>query len=83
MRIIPPLIIAKREIDLALSIMEEALSIVETDQPKLSEIIPKNCRSGPFINGLIKASPSALLKKMWSTSPQQWLKKVRSFREHA
>src|SRR5262249_6361 len=69
MRIIPPLIISKHEIDLALSIMEDALSIVERDDPKLSEIIPKNCRSGPFISGMMRRSTTALMRKMWSTSP--------------
>ncbi len=83
MRIIPPLIISKEEIDLALSIMDDAFSTVERGGAKLSHIIPKNCRSGPFINGMLRTSPAALLRKMWNTSPQQWLNKVRSIREHA
>jgi 2,2-dialkylglycine decarboxylase (pyruvate) len=83
MRIIPPLIISKDEIDLALSVMEEVFSIVERGETKLSDVIPKNCRSGPFISRMIKDSPSSLLRKMWNTSPQEWLRKVRSIREHA
>jgi len=27
---------------------------------------------------MLGASPGILLKKMWSTSPQQWLNKLRS-----
>jgi 2,2-dialkylglycine decarboxylase (pyruvate) len=83
MRIIPPLIISKQEIDLALSIMDDALSIVEKDEVKLNDIIPKNCRSGPLISGMINTSPAALLRQMWSTSPQQWMKRVRSIWGHA
>jgi 2,2-dialkylglycine decarboxylase (pyruvate) len=83
MRIIPPLIISKKEIDLALSIMDDAFSAVERGDTKLSHIIPKNCRSGPFINGMMRTSPGALLRKMWNTSPQQWLNKARSIRGHA
>jgi 4-aminobutyrate aminotransferase-like enzyme len=82
-RIIPPLIISKQEIDIALSIMAEVLTIVEREDTKLSEIIPKNSRSGPFISGMMKTSPAALFRKMWNTSPQQWLEKVRSIRGHA
>src|ERR1051326_5424018 len=81
MRIIPPLVISKQEIDLALSIMEDAITVLERGDTKLSDIIPLNPRSGPFINGMMKTSPAALLRKMWTTSPQQWLEKVRSVRE--
>jgi hypothetical protein len=83
MRIIPPLIISQTEIDLAISILDEALTVLEKGQVKLSEITPRNCKSGPFINGMMTVSPTALMKKMWSTSPQQWVKKIRSMREHA
>jgi 2,2-dialkylglycine decarboxylase (pyruvate) len=83
LRIIPPLIISKTEIDLALSIIGDALTIVGRGQVKFSELIPKNCRSGPFIAGMMKTSPAALLRKMWNTSPQQWLEKVRSIGDHA
>src|SRR5262249_39042073 len=83
MRIIPPLIISKREIDLALSILEEALSIAERGEPKLTEIIPQNGRSGPFIRGMVRTSPATILRNMWRTSPQQWIEKVRSIRDRA
>ena len=83
LRIIPPLIISKTEINLALSILDEVLTAVERDDAKWSELIPKNCRSGPFITDMMKRSPAALLRKMWNTSPQQWLEKVRSIRDHA
>jgi 2,2-dialkylglycine decarboxylase (pyruvate) len=83
MRIIPPLIISKSEIDLAVCVLDEVLGLVETRDSRVNDIIPKNCRSGPFISSMVKRSPGALLRKMWSTSPQQWLEKVRSIGERA
>jgi 2,2-dialkylglycine decarboxylase (pyruvate) len=83
MRVIPPLIITRAEIDQAISIMDEAFTIVERDEVNLAEIIPRNCRSGPFIKGMIRTSPAAALRKMWHTSPYEWVNKVRSFREQA
>jgi 2,2-dialkylglycine decarboxylase (pyruvate) len=83
MRIIPPLIITPAEIDLAVSILDEVFTIVGKGEVKLSDILPQNCRSGPFISGMMKTSPAALLRKMWNTSPQQWVRKLRSIREHA
>jgi 2,2-dialkylglycine decarboxylase (pyruvate) len=83
MRIIPPLIISKEEIDFAVSIMDEAMSIVERGGIRLADIVPRNHKSGPFTSRMFKASPAELLKKVWNTSPQQWMKKVRSVREDA
>ena len=81
LRIIPPLIITRGEIDLAVSILDDALTVLETGNVRLLDIIPNNCRSGDFIKGMVKTSPVALLKKVWSTSPEQWLNKLRSTRE--
>jgi 4-aminobutyrate aminotransferase-like enzyme len=77
MRVIPPLTISKSEIDLAIGILDEVFSIVEREVVNLGEIIPQNCRSGPFVSRMTKTSPTALLRKMWATSPQQWVKKLR------
>jgi 2,2-dialkylglycine decarboxylase (pyruvate) len=80
MRIIPPLIISKHEIDLATSVMDETLTILEKGEVRVSDIVPKNCRSGPFTTGMVKTSPAALLRRVWNSSPQQWLEKARSIR---
>jgi 4-aminobutyrate aminotransferase-like enzyme len=77
MRIIPPLIISKQEIDFAVSVMEDAMTVIEKGDTKLNEIIPKNSRSGPFIQGMTKTSPAALFRKIWNSSPHQWLDKAR------
>jgi len=78
LRIIPPLVITEKEIDLAVSVLDQALTVLETNNVRLIDVIPKNCRSSDVIKGMLGASPGILLKKMWSTSPQQWLNKLRS-----
>jgi hypothetical protein len=83
MRIIPPLIISKQEFQLALSILDEVMTVLERGAAKLSEIIPQNSRSRPFISGMFKRTPVDLLRKMWHTSPHQWLKRARSARQRA
>jgi hypothetical protein len=80
LRIIPPLVISTAEIDQAISIMDRALTTVERGDTRLMEIIPQNCRSGDFVKAMIKPSPVAMLKKMWDTSPRQWVDKIRSMR---
>jgi len=81
LRIIPPLVISRSEVDLAVSIMDEALTALDAGNVDLTEIIPRNCRSGEFVKRMIKPSPAALLRKMWSTSPHQWVNKLKSMRE--
>jgi 4-aminobutyrate aminotransferase-like enzyme len=83
MRIIPPLIISKQEVQLTLSILDEVMTVLERGGAKLSEIIPQNSRSRPFISGMFKRTPVDLLRKMWHTSPHQWLKRARSARQRA
>jgi len=81
LRIIPPLVISKAEIDLAISIIDQALSTLETSNVALADIIPQNSRSGDFVKRMIKPSAAALLRKMWSTSPHQWVNKLKSMRD--
>ena len=81
LRIIPPLILSKQEVDLAISTMDEVFTILESGKVKISEILPQNSRSGPFIKGMISTSPAAFLRRVWNTSPHQWVNKLRSMRE--
>jgi 4-aminobutyrate aminotransferase-like enzyme len=77
MRFIPPLIITRPDVDLAISIMEEVLTIIENGEMKLQDVLPKNGRSGPFIRGMVcRPSPATLLRKLWKTSPQELLNKL-------
>jgi hypothetical protein len=77
-RFIPPLIITEPEVDLAVSILDEALTVLENGSSRLVDILPENCRSGPFIKAMVAGTtPAALLRKMWKTTPQQWLDRFK------
>ena len=75
-RIIPPLIISTKEIDAAIVVMDEALSILESGSSRLNDLLPKNSKSGPYTKGMVNGSRFSL-RRMWHTSPQQWLNKLK------
>jgi hypothetical protein len=78
-RFIPPLIISRVEIDEAIDVLEDVFRIVENKPQKLTQIGPQNGRSGPFVtrmNG--RMSTARMIRKMWSTSPQEWFNKLRA-----
>lgn len=76
-RFIPPLVISAEEINSAIGILDEALSALEKGAHKLSKLVPQNRRSGPYVKGTSRRmSPTRLLKKMWCTSPKQWIEKL-------
>ena len=50
---------------------------LENGSARLDDLLPKNCRSGPFTKGMIRGA-GLNLRRMWQTSPQQWVNKLRS-----
>ena len=79
LRIIPPLVIGKAEIDFALGVLDEVFARLVSGADLL-DLIPRNARSGPFVKGMVRPSPAAFVRKLWNTSPHQWLGKIRSLR---
>jgi 2,2-dialkylglycine decarboxylase (pyruvate) len=79
LRIIPPLVIGKAEIDFALRVLDEVFTRLSSGVDIL-DLIPRNVRSGPFVKGMVHTSPAAFVRKLWNTSPHQWLGKIRSLR---
>jgi hypothetical protein len=79
-RFIPPLVISKPEIDQAISVLDEVLSLLHAGKQDLAELIPQNPRSGPLIRRIIgnRLSPLKMIRKMWRTSPQQWVEKLKT-----
>jgi 2,2-dialkylglycine decarboxylase (pyruvate) len=77
-RIIPPLVITRSDIDQAIGVLDEVLGIAGNAAGDLKDLIPQNARSGPFVSRLIgkNLSPLRLIRKMWRTSPQQWVEKI-------
>ena len=82
LRIIPPLTLSRTEVDLAVAVLDDVLRELATGRTDLAAIIPQNCRSGDFVRGMVMPSPAAFLRKVWRTSPQQWVRKLKSIREH-
>ena len=80
LRIIPPLVIGKPEIDQAIAVFEEALTTLAAGSEDLAAVIPQNPRSGPFVTRMIspRRSPLQLMRKLWRTSPQQWIEKLKA-----
>ena len=76
-RFIPPLILSKDEVDSAITILDEVLSILEKGNKEFP--LPENPRSGPYLKRMMgqSFSPITLARKMWRTSPQQWTEKLR------
>jgi len=79
-RFIPPLVISKSEIDQAIAVLDEALGVVAERRQHLQELLPQNPRSGPFVSRMMggRLSPAQLARKIWRTSPQQWLEKLKA-----
>jgi len=79
MRIIPPLIIGHRDIDLAVDIIDDALGALENGPPDVAELVPRNRRSGPFIRRTNRRfAPTRMLQRMWDTSPHEWVRKLKA-----
>ena len=78
-RFIPPLIISRKEVDGAIDVIDDVLGNLEKGCEDLSKLKLQNKRSGPFIKRLNEGfSISKSLRRMWHTSPKQWMKKLRS-----
>jgi hypothetical protein len=79
-RFIPPLVISQPEIDHAIAVLDEALGIMRTQRQNLADLIPRNARSGPFVRRMTTNGFSALklMRKMWRTSPQRWVEKLKT-----
>jgi len=73
-RIIPPLIITRSEIDFAIEVIDQSLTEVLAEGNSGREILPSN----PYTRRLLEQRPwQRLLKYWWRSSPEEWLEKGR------
>ena len=79
-RFIPPLVITKSEIDEAIAILDEVLAVMATGAQDIQKLRPRNDRSGPYVQRMMSnaISPLKLARKMWRTSPEQWVTKLKA-----
>ncbi|HSV18633.1 MAG TPA: aspartate aminotransferase family protein [Casimicrobiaceae bacterium] len=76
LRIIPPLVLTRADVDFAVRVLDDVLGILASGDHDLARLIPQNCRSGDFVRAMVKPSPAAFLRKVWRTSPEQWMRKL-------
>jgi 2,2-dialkylglycine decarboxylase (pyruvate) len=73
-RIIPPLVITRKEIDFAIEVMDQSLSAVEAN-PGAEPEYPKN----PYTSRLYEKHPfRRILHHWWRSSPEAWVEKATS-----
>ncbi len=72
-RIIPPLVITRSEIDFALEVIEASLSEIRAEKQSVKESRPSN----PFTRRLVEQNPwKRALNYWWRSSPEQWVEKT-------
>jgi 4-aminobutyrate aminotransferase-like enzyme len=71
-RIIPPLVITREEIDLALDVIGNALEEAESKGISAQEGLPTN----PYVRRVYEQRPiRGILKHWWRSSPEEWVAK--------
>ncbi len=71
-RIIPPLVITREEIDLALEVMQKALQEAEAGNASADDALPAN----PYVRRVYRQHPMGrILKRWWRSSPEEWVEK--------
>lgn len=77
LRIMPPLIISRDEIDFAVSVLDESLRDLVTRNYPRGILLPENPHSRRFIQRLLgKKDLRDVLAKLQSTPPAHWIKKL-------
>lgn len=82
-RFIPPLVLSRAEVDTAIRILDEAFAILAQGEGDLSKLLPRNPRTGPLIKRMSGkgVSPVDFAKKVWRTSPQQWIARLKALQK--
>ena len=78
-RFIPPLILSKDDVDRATAILDECLPLAAKGSESIAQLAPQNERSGPLVRRMMQPSfdPVRAVRRMWRTSPEQWVEKLR------
>lgn len=81
-RFIPPLTLTEKDIDFAIATLDECMRLAVKGEQSIAALIPLNDCSGPLVRRMMSPSfsPTRLASKLWRSSPQQWMKKLRGVR---
>lgn len=78
MRFLPPLTISRQEIDLAVSVLDQAISTALKGDVSLERVLASNPYSRSFIERLRgKKTLRNIASRLYETSPKQWLQKIK------
>jgi 2,2-dialkylglycine decarboxylase (pyruvate) len=78
LRIMPPLVISKSEIDFAISVLDGAFRDLMEQNYSIDALLPKNPFSRGFMQRLQgKRDLSDIASKLWTTTPRFWIDKLR------
>jgi 2,2-dialkylglycine decarboxylase (pyruvate) len=74
-RIIPPLILSRAEVHVAVGTIDEALAELSRGGSGWQNDLPQNPRSGPVIRRktVDRLTPARVARKLWQNSPREWV----------
>jgi 2,2-dialkylglycine decarboxylase (pyruvate) len=74
-RIIPPLILSRAEVHVAVGTIDEALAELSRGGSGWQNDLPQNPRSGPVIRRktIDRLTPARVARKLWQNSPREWV----------
>ncbi len=77
LRFIPPLTITRAQIDIAVSVLDDALTKVSRKEVRFEDLLPSNPYSRRYIETLSgKRTLKTVLSRSYETPPEHWLKKL-------
>lgn len=77
LRFIPPLTLKRREVDLAVSVLDESLAGVLRKDLSLEDLLPANRYARAYMEKQRgKWTLGRILSRLYETSPERWMKKI-------
>jgi 2,2-dialkylglycine decarboxylase (pyruvate) len=80
-RFIPPLIISKTEIDVAVGVMDDVLTTLESGKSDLTGLYPSNEGGSAALRRSQQGlSPIRIMRGLWNNPPKEWMGRLRKVR---
>jgi 2,2-dialkylglycine decarboxylase (pyruvate) len=77
LRFIPPLTLVRKEVDFAISVLDDALSKAARKDISLESLLPENRYTRAYMDRQRgKWSMARIFSKLYETSPERWVKKI-------
>jgi hypothetical protein len=77
LRFIPPLTLTRKEVDFAISVLDEAMKEAVRPGLSLEELLPANRYTRSYVQSQRgKLNLRRFLSRLYETSPERWFKKI-------